>query len=212
MTLSRREFIGSSIALAAAGGTVPAFAEDGDIVAVDQLMDPAGITDRFLGPADAKVTVVEYASPTCPHCAAFHLETYPSLKSDYVDTGKIRFAIRPFIRNVPDAVVFLIANSAPDERYFELLEAYFKTQDQWTTSPNPKDALQAVALQHGFTAESFEAALKDQTAFDALEKARDQAVDTFHLTGTPTFYINGKHRTGVLKLPDLAAEIDPLLA
>jgi protein-disulfide isomerase len=182
------------------------------MVAVDQLMAPAGITDRVLGPADAKVTVVEYASPSCPHCAEFHLETYPSLKSDYVDTGKIRFVIRPFVLNVPDAVVFLVASTASNERYFELLEAYFKTQDQWTTSPNLKEALQAVAIKHGLTKGSFEAALMDQSAFDALRKARDQAVNAFHLTGTPTFYINGKHRTGVLTLPELAAEIDPLLA
>jgi len=191
---------------------MPALAEEGDFVDLGKLIAPAGIADRFLGPADAKVTVLEYASPTCPHCAAFHMETYPALKATYVDTGKIRFAIRPFVRNVPDAVVFLLANAAPGERYFELLEAYFKTQDQWTTSPSPKDALQAVALQHGFTTESFEAALKDQTTFDAMERARDQAVSDFHLTGTPTFYINGKHKTGVLKLTDLAAEIDPLLA
>jgi protein-disulfide isomerase len=210
MIVSRRKFIGTGAALAALRA-MPALAEEGDFIDLGKLMAPAGIADRFLGPADAKVTVLEYASPTCPHCAAFHMETYPSLKANYIDTGKIRFAIRPFVRNVPDAVVFLLANAAPGERYFDLLGAYFKTQDQWTTSATPKDALQAVALQYGFSAESFEAALKDQASFDAMEKARDQAVNDFHLTGTPTFYINGKHKTGVLKLTDLAAEIDPLL-
>lgn len=212
MTLSRRGFLGSSVAFAALAPTMPVLAEEGDFVDLGKLMAPVGIVDRFLGPADARVTLLEYASPTCPHCAAFHMETYPALKANYIDTGKIRFAIRPFVRNVPDAVVFLVANAAAGDRYFELIEAYFRTQDQWTASQTPKDALQAVALQHGFSAESFEAALKDQSAFDALQKARDQAVDDFHLTGTPTFYVNGKHKTGVLTLEYLAAEIDPLLA
>lgn len=212
MTISRRGLLGAGTAFAAMSSVPQLRAEDGDYVDLGKLMAPAGITDRFLGPQNAKVTVIEYASPTCPHCAAFHKDTYPSLKEGYIDTAKIRFAIRPFIRNVPDAVVFMVANAAPGETYFKLLEAYFKTQDQWTTSQTPKDALQAVAVQYGFTAESFDAALVDKAVFEGMEKTREQAMSEFHMTGTPTFYINGKHKTGAMSLTDLAAEIDPLLA
>lgn len=186
--------------------------ETGKTYDVAKLMAPAGVADHPEGPADAKVTVIEYASPTCPHCAAFKNDVYPGLKAEYIDTNKIQFISRPFVRNVLDAVVFLVAEAAGPEKYHDVVGTYFKTQDTWMTSDKPRDAMLAIALQLGFTEESFEAALTNQDLFKGMETLREQAMNEFGLTGTPTFYVNGKQMTGDQTLEALAAAIDPLLA
>lgn len=214
MTFNRREALVLTAAASVAGvaSTTPTFAAEGDQHDVKALMNPAGIADHFIGAEDAAVTIIEYSSPTCPHCATFHADTYPALKEQYIDTGKVKFILRPFIRNVLDAVVFLLAESAGGDAYFEVVSAYFHVQNQWTRSDKPRDELLAIALQLGFTEESFEAALTNQELFTGMETLRNQATDEFDLTGTPTFYINGKQLSGVKSLEDLAAEIDPQLS
>jgi len=173
---------------------------------------PEGITDHPLGPADAPVQMIEYLSPTCPHCAAFHADVYPQLKAEYVDSGKLQFIPRPFVRNVLDAVVFLLAEAAGEARYHDVIDTFFKTQAQWAASDTPNDAMLKVAEQLGFTKETYDAALTNQELFTGLEAVRDQALKDFQLQGTPTFYINGKMITGEASLEALKAEIDPLLA
>lgn len=216
MKLSRRDTLVLG-AVASAAGLLglnsPALAQEGKVHDVAKLMTlPEGMTDHALGPVDAKVTVIEYASPTCPHCATFANSVYPAFKEKYIDTSKVRFIMRPFVRNVLDAVVFLVAEAAGPEKYHDVVATYFKTQDTWMVSDKPRDALEAVALQLGFTKESFEAALTNQDLFTAMEKVREQALNEFGLTGTPTFYVNGKQLTGDKTLEELSAEIDPLLA
>jgi protein-disulfide isomerase len=212
---TRRDTLMLAAAASAAGlaglGTAQA-QEEGKMFDVAKLMAPMGVPDHVEGAADAKVTVIEYASPTCPHCAAFHNDVYPQFKTDYIDSGKIKFVLRPFVRNVLDAVVFLVAEAAGPEAYHNVVATYFKTQDTWAASDKPRDALLAIALQLGFTEESFEAALTNQDLFKAMEAMREQALNEFGLTGTPTFYVNGKQLTGDKTLEELAAEIDPLLA
>lgn len=216
MKLSRRDTLVLG-AVASAAGLLglnsPVLAEDGQTYDVAKLMTlPEGITDHVLGPADAKVTVIEYASPTCPHCARFANDVYPAFKEKYIDTNKVRFILRPFVRNVLDAVIFLVAEAAGPEKYHDVVDTYFKTQDTWIVSDKPRDALEAVAIQLGFTKESFEAALTNQDLFTAMEKVREQASKDFGLSGTPTFYVNGKQMSGEKTLEELSAEIDPLLA
>jgi protein-disulfide isomerase len=174
------------------------------------MLRPAGLPDRPIGGADAKVVVIEYASPTCPHCATFHNETYPAFKAQYIDTGKVKFILRPFVRNVLDVVVFLLAE-ASGERYHEVIETFFRTQAQWASSQTPREAILQVAMQLGFTAESFDAALTNQELSNGMEALREQAINEFKLTGTPQFYINGKALSGSMTIEALAAEIDPLL-
>lgn len=216
MKLSRRDTLVLGAVTSAAGLlglNSPVLAEDGQTYDVAKLMTlPEGITDHVLGPADAKVTVIEYASPTCPHCARFANDVYPAFKEKYIDTNKVRFILRPFVRNVLDAVIFLVAEAAGPEKYHDVVDTYFKTQDTWIVSDKPRDALEAVAIQLGFTKESFEAALTNQDLFTAMEKVREQASKDFGLSGTPTFYVNGKQMSGEKTLEELSAEIDPLLA
>jgi protein-disulfide isomerase len=192
-------------------GIGAAQAADGEMFDQAKLLAPNGLPDKVLGPADAKVTVIEYASPTCPHCAVFSNDTLPEFMKQYVDTGKVRYILRPFVRNVLDAVVFLLAEAAGEDQYHNVVSTYFKTQDTWATSDKPRDAILVIAKQLGFTDESFEAALTNQDLFKGMETLREQALDEFKLEGTPTFYINGKKLSGDKTIEQLAAEIDPLL-
>lgn len=219
MANRRNLLIGSSaaVALAATGtslsflfGATGALAQQFDVA---KLMAPAGgVADHPQGPADAKVTVIEYLSPTCPHCKAFHDTVYPQLKTEYIDTNKIQFIGRPFMRNVLDAVVFMLAEAAGPERYHDVIDTYFNTQETWATSNTPNDAMFTIAQQLGFTKESYDAALTNQALFSGLEALQKQALDDFGLTGTPTFYVNGKKLSGETTFEAFKAEIDPLLA
>lgn len=213
MKFSRRDtlILAASASLATSLGLGSAQAQEGTTKDVAALANVA-IPDKVLGPDDAKVTVIEYASPTCSHCATFANDVYPSFKAEYVDTGKVRFILRPFIRNLQDAVVFLLAEAAGAEKYHQVVDTYFATQATWGIAEKPRDALLAVAKQLGFTDETFDAALANQELFEQLKVMQEQAANEFKLEGTPTFYINGKQLTGDKSLEELKAEIDPLLS
>jgi protein-disulfide isomerase len=224
------------------GATTPPVA--GETIQATALMSPAGIADKVLGNADAKVTVIEYASPTCPHCAAFSNDVRPAFEDAYVKTGKVKFIVRPFTRNNVDAAIFLLAEAAAFatdnpgtalvasgassepvavataakayspaavEAYNNVLSTYFKTQATWLSASDSYTALLGVATQLGFSKDVFDATLKDRKAVAPLETMRDQALNDFKLTGTPTFYVNGKILTGEKTLENFKAEIDPLL-
>jgi protein-disulfide isomerase len=193
-------------------GVATAQAAEGDVIDVAKLMAPAGgLEDHVEGNPDAPVTVIEYASPTCPHCASFHNTVYPAFKEQYIETGKVKFIVRPFARNALDAAIFLLAEAAGPEHYHNVIATYFKTQNEWGMSEKPRDALFVIAQQLGFTEETFAAALTNQEVFTAIEAQRVQVMDEFGLTGTPTFYVNGKTLSGGKTLEQLAAEIDPLV-
>jgi protein-disulfide isomerase len=191
-------------------GVATANAAEGDMVDIAKLMAPA-VADKVLGDANAPVTVIEYASPTCPHCATFHNTVYESFKTAYVDPGHVKFILRPFVRNVLDAAVFMLAEAAGETNYHNVVATYFRTQQEWGTSDKPRDAILEIAKQLGFTQETFDAALTNQELFTGMEAMREQALDELGLEGTPTFYVNGKILTGDKSLEQLAAEIDPLL-
>ncbi|MBD8065483.1 DsbA family protein [Devosia sp. PTR5] len=214
MKFNRRETLLLAAAASALGlcGVATAQAAEGDMIDTAKLMDPAGdIADKVEGNPDAPVTIIEYASPTCPHCAAFHNNVYPELKAQYIDTGKVKFILRPFIRNVLDAAVFMLAEAAGETNYENVIGTFFRTQNTWGVSDKPRDAILDVAKQLGFTQESFDAALTNQDLYNGMEALRDQALNDFNLQGTPTFYINGKLLSGDKTIEQMAAEIDPLV-
>ncbi len=214
MNISRRNALiltAAATSAASLGAVTAPLAAEGDMYDVDALLNPDGWVDRaILGAEDAKATLIEYSSPTCPHCGQFHRETLPELEKQYIETGKTRFILRPFIRNVLDAVVFMLADAAGEDSYHEVISTYFASQDVWARSQTPRDAMLAVAVQLGFTEETFKSALTNQDLFTRMEKVRDQALNEFDLTGTPTFYVNGKMLEGEKTIEQLAAEIDPL--
>ncbi|WP_173087303.1 DsbA family protein [Devosia sp. 1635] len=214
MKLNRRDTIVLAAAATALSvcGISSAGAAEGEMVDTAKLLAPAGgIADKVLGNPDAPVTVIEYASPTCPHCATFHNTVYGPFKEAYIDTGKVRFILRPFVRNVLDAAIFMLAEASGDENYHNVIGTYFRTQQDWGTSETPRDAILEIATQLGFTQESFDAALTNQALFTGMEAIREQALNEFGLEGTPTFYVNGKTLTGDKTLEQLAAEVDALV-
>jgi protein-disulfide isomerase len=161
-----------------------------------------------LGPDDAKVTVIEYASATCPHCAAFHKDTFGKLKAEYIDTNKIRFVFREFPLNDAAMAAFMIARAAPKEAYFPLMDIYFNTLETWAA--NPAEGLFNIAKQAGFTREKFDATLKDEALAKKILAIKDVG-EEFGVQGTPTFFINGELFDGERTIEAFRAEIDPLL-
>jgi protein-disulfide isomerase len=154
------------------------------------------------------VTIVEYASATCPHCAAFHKDVWPKLKAEYIDTGKIRFIFREFPLNDPALAAFMIARAAPKESYFPLIGVFFDTLETW--AKDPANGLLNIAKQAGFTQEKFDATLKDEKLAKGIMEIRDGGVK-FGVQGTPTFFLNGKPMRGEVTYDSLKADIDKLL-
>ena len=214
MKFTRRETLVLAAAASALSlsGVATANAAEGDMIDVAKLMAPAGgMADHVQGNPDAPVTFIEYASPTCPHCADFATNVLPSFIEAYVDTGKVKLIVRPFVRNVLDAAVFMLAEASGPTNHHNVLQTYFRTQSTWAASQTPRDAILEIAKQLGFTQETFDAALTNQALFTGMEALREQALNEFGLAGTPTFYVNGKTLSGDKSLEQLAAEIDPLI-
>jgi protein-disulfide isomerase len=213
--INRRQTLIMAAAATAASvaGFRPAWADEQVTIDPKQLMAvdaKNGLPDVPLGDKspDPKVVMIEYGSATCPHCGRF----YPALKSKYIDTGKIQFIFRPFALNVFDVVVFMLAEIAGPDQYYTVIDTFYDNQDKWVQSDKPKDAIEAIALQLGFTKDSFEQALTNQDWPKRIQAERDKAVNEFKVSGTPTFYINGKQMVGEQTIDDLSKAIDPLLS
>jgi protein-disulfide isomerase len=200
---NRRRFLLASAATLALAA--PAFAQEIDLAALNA---PPAIGEMEEGAPDAKVTVIEYASASCPHCGAFYNQVFPDFKKEYIDTKKVRFIFREFPHNDAGLAAFMIARSAPKEAYFGIIDALFKTQNVWLQ--DPRNGLLNIAKQAGFTEEKFNEILKDEALAKSILAVRDQA-QKFGVDSIPTFFINGKKLQGEQTLAALKAEIDPLL-
>jgi len=202
--LNKRHVIFGSAALASlALGAASSFAQD-----LTGLNDPPAFGEMTLGPDTAKVTVIEYASATCPHCAAFHNETFEALKTEYIDTGKIKFVFREFPHQDAALAAFMLARCAPKEKYFPLIDVFFETQPEWTR--DPLAGLNKIAQQAGFTQADFDACMKNETVARDILAVRSKA-EGFGVTGIPTFFVNGERYEGETTIEAFRAKIDPLL-
>lgn len=202
--ISRRHLLLAGAALAALGATTPAFALD-----KAELMKPPALGDMALGAEEgAKVTIIEYASATCPHCAAFHKDTWKKLKAEYVDTKKIRYIFREFPTNDAALAAFMIARSAPKDAYFPLMDVFFETLETWTR--NPAEGLFNIARQAGFTQAKFDETLKNEALAKGILEIREGG-SKFGVEGTPSFFINGEKFDGERTFEAFKAAIDPLL-
>jgi protein-disulfide isomerase len=175
-----------------------------------ELLKPGALPDKQLGKDDAKVTIVEYASMTCPHCAHFAETTFPELKTKYIDTGKARYILREFPFDPSAEAGFMLARCAKDN-YFPMVDVLFKQQANWVGVSNTKDALLQISKLAGFTQESFEACLTDQKLLDDVRSVQKRGADEFKVDSTPTFFINGKTYKGAMSIAEMSAIIDPLL-
>src|SRR5215212_10515390 len=210
----RNLLIGASVvALMVAVGGIEALIEAQPAAAQSmtaaELLVPPPLGDRTLGKDDAPVTIVEYASMTCPHCAHFHETTYPELKKRYIDTGKVRFIFREFPLDPLAAGASMLARCAEKDKFFPIIETLFQLQRQWAVE-KPIPPLLAIAKQAGFTEQSFNACLSDQKMLDAMQEEQKRATDKFKVNSTPTLFVNGKMQKGGVTIDELAKVIDPL--
>ena len=224
MTLNRRELLMASAAftLAAAGIagvltpflTLPAAADDapaaGVTVSPEDLAHAGPDGDVVLGSEKAPVTIIEYASMTCPHCAHFSATTFPELQKRYIDTGKVRFTLREFPLDALAAAGFMLARCAGKDKFMPIVETLFAKQADWVVK-EPIEPLKSIAKQFGFTEESFNQCLANQQVLNGIQAVRDQAVQKLGVNSTPSFFINGKKLVGDLSIEQMAKEIDPYL-
>jgi protein-disulfide isomerase len=180
-------------------------------VPVDELMAPEALPDIVQGKADAPVTIIEYASMTCTHCAAFHAETYPTLIKNYVDTGKARFILREFPLDPLATAGFMLARCEGPDKRTAVVDLLFDQQKSWAFIDKPLDGLQTVLKVTGLSQQNFETCLKDQKLYDQVMEIRDRASQKFGVSATPTFYINGLKLSGEQTPESMAKIIDPLL-
>jgi len=167
------------------------------------------LDDIPMGSATAPVTIIEYASTTCPHCAAFGINTFPKLKEKYIDTGKVRFIMREFPTPPENLAVaaFMLARCAGPEKYYPLIETFFQQQQKWVIR-EPLPPLLAIAKQAGFTQQSFEACINDKALLTKVQEMRDRGAQKFKVDSTPTFFINGERHPGAMSIE----EIDKIIA
>jgi protein-disulfide isomerase len=180
-------------------------------VDIAKLMAPGPLPEMSVGKADAKVTIVEYMSMTCPHCARFHNETYDAIKTKYVDSGQVRFVLREFPFDPRAAAAFMLARCAPEGQYFPMISMLFKQQEQWAAAPNGRDALLQMSKLAGFTQESFEACLTNQKLLDDVQATMQKGDKDFGVKATPTFFVNGKKYSGEMSVDTMSALIDSML-
>ena len=162
-----------------------------------------------MGPADAKVTIVEYGSASCPHCAAFYKDVFLKLKPDYIDTNKVRFIFREFPHNDQGLAAFMVARCAPKEKYFPLLDVFFTTQQTWV--PDAFNGLKNIAQQAGMSAADFDACLKNEKVAKAILDVREKGSKKYGVTGIPYIFVNGKTLEGEQTYDSFKAIIDPML-
>lgn len=211
--ITRRDFLGSAAALATTAAALPAIngAAFADSVDMLRLMAPQALPDIPLGSADAKVTIIEYASMTCPHCARFYANTFPDLKKRYIDTGKVKFIFREFPLDNLAAGAAVLARAGDPVNYYPLIELLFAQQTTWAMADDPVAALLKLAKQTGMTEEKFYAALKDPTILNNVLEVRKKAATDFGVNATPTFFINGEKAGGEMTIDEIAKIIDAKL-
>jgi protein-disulfide isomerase len=201
----------------------PALAQE---VSAAELAKAGPLGDMVLGDEKAPVTIIEYASMTCPHCANFHEVTYPELKKRYIDTGKVRFIFREFPLDQLAAAGFMLARCAAQDpakgplsgadltaasgKYYAMIETLFAQQKDWVVQ-RPLQPLLAIAKQAGFSEQSFNECLKNQQILDAVEDVRQRAAQKLKVESTPTFFINGKIARGAMTIDEIDKQLAPLL-
>jgi protein-disulfide isomerase len=230
VNITRRQFAIATGTLAltgAVGGLVPhwlAPAQAQNATPAD-LLKPGPLGDMVLGDDKAPVTIIEYASMTCPHCAAFHAQTFPELKKRLIDTGKVRFIMREFPLDPLAQAAFMLARCSTQEmkpsepgsaaakvaaqRYHAMVETLFAKQREWAVRA-PLPPLLAIAKQAGFTEESFNACLRNQTLLEAVKESGERG-SKFGVNSTPTFFINGKKFSGTISIDEIEKEVAPFL-
>ncbi len=191
----REMWLGLAILLLLAGGA-PVAAQAPPATAEAAKLLEAGPADRVLGKREAPITIVEYASLTCPHCRHFEVEVLPQIKQKWIDSGKVKLILRDFPLDEPGLRAAMVARCAPPERFHALIGTFFQTQEQWATAPDYRAALEKLAKLGGVSSKDFAACVSDKAAENRVIESRFVAAKQLGVDSTPTFFINGSKFTG----------------
>ncbi|MES2677310.1 MAG: DsbA family protein [Pseudomonadota bacterium] len=159
-------------------------------------------SDIVIGDKNAPVTIIEYASLSCPHCAVFYSDGFSKLKTEYIATGKVKFAYRDFPLNQPALVAGMLAICQVNDReldaakYYDFIKVLFRTQEAWAFGEDFTAKLETLAKLDGMSSEKFNQCIKNKTLQEAVLKARLQATQLLQISSTPTFFINGEIISG----------------
>ena len=216
MIITRRAFTTalSLTGLAAVAGLSPLRLITGAMAqSAADVAKPVSLPDMALGPANAPVTITEYASMTCPHCAAFNAEVFPKIKSTYIDTGKIRYVFREFPLDIKAAAGSMLARCiAKDDagKYFAVVDMLFRQQNDWVMK-NTTETLTRIGKQAGLSEKAVEDCLKDQALLDKIAADQKYAAEVLKVNSTPTFFINGDVIKGEASFDEFDKKIKSLL-
>jgi protein-disulfide isomerase len=189
----------------------PPAAAPADTVDVKELMVAGPLGEEALGDPKAPVTVVEYASMTCTHCARVQKTTFKALKTKYIDTGRVYFVLREFPLDPLALAAIMLARCAPPEKFFPAVDVMFELQDNWAFVDDPGTALVKILQPMGFTDASVKTCLSDQKILDGVNWVHDRGEKKFGIRGTPTFFFNGQRQVGELTIEDVDKIIAPML-
>ena len=175
-----------------------------EIIEPDAIFDKVKINKEefILGKVNAPITMVEYASLTCPHCAEFHTLTLPLIKKEFIETGKVRLIYRDFPLDQVALTGSMIAHCAGKDRYFAFIQTMFAQQKQWSNDPQPIKALAQIARLGGMTKDKFEKCIKDKNVADAILQKRLDGDKQYKINSVPTILINGKRYSGGLTIEE----------
>ena len=216
MILTRRAFNAalSLTGLAVVAGLSPLhFITEALAQSASDVAKPVSLPDMALGPANAPVTITEYASMTCPHCAAFNENVFPKIKSEYIDTGKIRYVFREFPLDIKAAAGSMLARciaKGDAGKYFAVIDMLFKQQNDWVTK-NTTETLTRIGKQAGLSQQGVEDCLKDQALLDKIAADQKYASEVLKVDSTPTFFINGEKIKGETSFAEFDKKIKSLL-
>lgn len=182
----------------------------GEQPTTEQLLKAGPLGDKTLGSPSAPVTIIEYASLTCPYCRKFHSATFPKLKKAYIDTGKVHFIFREFPIGRSAAAAALAVRCAPEKHYFALNEKFLATQARWTSQEVRYDAIYKVVQDYGLSRNAFDTCQKNQKIIDGLVWVKERG-RKLGVAGTPTFFVNGVKARGALTFEDMRKLIDAQL-
>jgi protein-disulfide isomerase len=168
--------------------------------------------DRILGNPDAPITIVEYASLTCPHCAHFTNEVLPELKKKWIDTGKAKLVLRDYPLDEPALRAAMIARCAPPDRFYAYVDTLFGAQEKWVTARDYRDALARLVKLGGMSREEFDNCLKNTALENKIVEERLIAAKELDVNSTPTFFINGTRFTGAPTVEEFDKALSGLAA
>lgn len=175
-----------------------------------KLLEPGKAKEMVEGKADAPVTIVEYASLTCGHCADFYNKTFPEIREKYIKTGKARLVFREFAYDPRATAGYMLARCAPEDRYFPMIQVLFEKQMEWAGAADALPPLKQIASMAGLDGKAVEECLQNQSVLDEVNSSFKRGKE-FGVTSTPTFFINGKKYEGALSVEEMSSVIDSSL-